>query len=235
MACGARETLAFGICCCKHWRQAQSTDTPSPKSGKLPASFCFSYLITPGSSHTCSALAFKCLLCHGNLWRSKAEVLPWMSSACRISGSPEVKVGVRAALPNHGEVTVVLGDQGRQRPFGYNSSGLPSSWHSHKKTPPGAGTTSQGPRGRREREELGAVRGAPCPHSLELPPASSRQQCPQSASCVGRVRKLSLSCRTLPPPQLQAPSDLNGQSRAATAEAARCVRGGSGFTGTPCA
>lgn len=104
-----------------------------------------------------------------------------------------------------------------------------------KKTPPGAGTTSQGPRGRREREELGAVRGAPCPHSLELPPASSRQQCPQSASCVGRVRKLSLSCRTLPPPQLQAPSDLNGQSRAATAEAARCVRGGSGFTGTPCA
>lgn len=60
-------------------------------------------------------------------------MLPWMSSACRISGSPKVKVGVRAALPNHGEVTVVLGDQGRQQPFGYNSSGLPSSWHSHKK------------------------------------------------------------------------------------------------------
>lgn len=52
------------------------------------------------------------------------------------------------------------------------------------------------------------------------PGAASCQQCPQSASCVGRVRKLSLSCLTLPPPQLQAPSDLNGQSHAATAEAA---------------
>lgn len=100
-----------------------------------------------------------------------------MSSASRISDSPKVEVRVRAALPNHGEVTVVLGDQGRQQPFGYNSSGLPSSWHSHKKKNtsrsghhfPGAS------RQERERRAGGCERGAmpaqPGAASCQQPPA----------------------------------------------------------------